>query len=1023
MNTLHLDWYVNTFVTEPARGYALFNPAGHENKYIKRGDPITPEFIRGALNGETRRTRAGDNWQTVPCSYAVVPQTTAKAPQARSIAMDIDTGGMAALSRVLAVCAAQGVPAFAQRSESAAHDGGHVWIVCEDWQPASLLQEIAKRLALAAGVEAETYPTNVEIRLPLMTHVRAPGGPKRFPLILQDGTIVDAGDAWSALATLHEQFQTVPTIKLTELLETLPSLPVGGGRLRRHSSKVTPSNLSSVIAWYNANYPLRDLLEDAGAEFKHENAHLVCCPFHDDQSPSLAIWRHSDSDKGVCHCFSRGSSCPAAEGVYLDAFDVYRLREGLSASEAVKRLVELHQLGRKREFIVEETPQLEPAPDALELHNRLITKARGQLVNELVSASHRRGEITIIRATPGLGKTHAAAEQANRLQAQGLNVAIIAPTLAVAENEWLPRLKSGHVWRSKVDLCTCEEKSFLQACIKFGFAYPKCKDSACPYCTQAQAAFGKVIIYQHNHLAISEFAQVDVIIVDESPMAALLPEHTVTVGMLAGFVRRHPTDAATPLLQALHNAAQSLPDSMTDTRCAELVTAIEAHLDGWTLDLALDRARHSKFNVEQPAPPELLQTMAPQFLAGLINGLTDNLPGFSYGKSTDGKWGYTWHERKIAALQAYNSLNRPAVIVLDGSANEHISRCLYEPWPVNFTDIDCPVSPLVEVSQITCTASTRHVVREDRLIKNLADAVAVVCTQLGVKLDGGISYQGATAILQETLGGHWLHYGGQRGSNDLADASAIAIVASPTTPPAALERKCLALWPDTDCTWQRAGTTGLYNATDGRLQAMNQLHALEELRQSVYRARPLTATKPMNLLIFTPWDLDAIGIQPNRVVSALPHGSSTEAKKAVETYQASTILAATATREPISIVYKNSENLPPTIENASRVAITQENLSYSRIIDNPPPLSAPIEVPARPIAPNPLARPAYVPAVGDVITQFGKKIYVDRIEAEKVFFNIVDLGREDGRHWLPVASFVAQVQASAPKIERAQVGL
>ena len=959
-----LSWFFTVFVPAPQSGYALMNPPGHENKYVRKGEPLTVDHIRGAFNGETRRTRANGDWQIVRCSYGCIPQTPGRTPQAKNVAFDIDHGGEAAVAALLNVCAQQGIWAFGQLSESATHHGGHVWVLGEDWQPASLLADIGKRLALAANVEAEIYPTNADMRLPLMCHLRAPGGPRRFPLLFPGGEIVDTGDPWAALATLHAQAKFTTTKQLTGLLEKLPSLPVGGGKLPRHKSKVTPSNLDSVIAWFNSNYPLHDLLEEAGAQFKHPDQRLVCCPFHDDQSPSLAIWRHEGNDKHVCHCFSQGSNCPAAQGSYLDAFDVHCLVNHLTPRDAVKRLVEQYQLGQKREFIVEQTaPAPTPGPDALQRHQRMIAQARVRLVNELVSAGTTRGEVTVIRATPGLGKTHAAAELANRLQAHGATVAIVAPTLAVAENEWLPRLKNGHVWRSKTDLCTCHDRGYLQACIRFGFAYPRCTDPTCPYATQAKTAFGKVIIYQHPHLALSDFSGVDVIIIDESPMAALLPEHTVTYGVLSGFVTRHPEDAAAPLCRALMAAIGDLPQTMTDVRGTELIAAIERHLDGWQLDDALNRARRSKFNVKQPAPPESVEKMAPQFLAGLIAVLTNNPNGFSFGKSAQvNGWAYTWHERKVAAQAAFDSLFRPAVVVLDGSANEEVSRRLYEPWPVDLVDIDCPISPLVEVTQVTCTHSTRRVALEQRKMDDLAESVAVVCAQMGVKLDGGITYQAAAPTLQKVLGGQWLHYGGQRGSNELANANALAVVCSPTTPPSALERKALALWSDVTCEWHKAGPTGLYDATDPRLQAVNQLHAHEELRQAVYRARPLTAAAPMRLLVFSPWDLAAIGLEPHRTITALPHGNSTEAKRAVEQYRAGTSFAETPQLQRASqfqLGINTSTKSPPPFEIGSRVAVQERNASHSKTDMATPPLSAPMEQPAAVLAPPaPVETPA-----------------------------------------------------------------
>jgi len=52
-----VDWYMATFIPDPARGYALMNPPGNEDKYIRRSTPITRYTLIGSFNGETRRTR------------------------------------------------------------------------------------------------------------------------------------------------------------------------------------------------------------------------------------------------------------------------------------------------------------------------------------------------------------------------------------------------------------------------------------------------------------------------------------------------------------------------------------------------------------------------------------------------------------------------------------------------------------------------------------------------------------------------------------------------------------------------------------------------------------------------------------------------------------------------------------------------------------------------------------------------------------------------------------------------------
>jgi hypothetical protein len=171
----------------------------------------------------------------------------------------------------------------------------------------------------------------------------------------------------------------------------------------------------------------------------------------------------------------------------------------------------------------------------------------------------------------------------------------------------------------------------------------------------------------------------------------------------------------------------------------------------------------------------------------------------------------------------------------------------------------------------------------------VAQAVAGVCAAFDVTLDGGITYLDATDCFEEILGGTWLHYGGQRGRNDLSDAQAIAIVASPTLPPDAIMRKTRALWANDldpiNAGWTRIGQ-GTYVASDERLQAVNRLHGHQELYQAIHRCRPILKTTPATLLIFSPWDVQELGFSPHYIVTSLPHGNSKARLQDYATYQA-----------------------------------------------------------------------------------------------------------------------------------------
>lgn len=963
-----IQWYADTFVIQTS-SYALMNPAGHDAKYSRRNQTLAADMLIGALNGQTRRTRPNketDQWQTVICSYATVPQT--KDGRAKAIILEIDAGGAAVATSTLAWLHGQGIWAFAQLSQSDKHDGAHVWIICAEWQPATYLHDIARRLIHHLNLTADAYPTDSDLRLPLMTHLRAPGGPRRFDLLTQDGEIIDASEPWVALARLQEVTQTTTTRQLIDLADKLPSLPIGGGKLSDssterhavHKSKVVPSNIQSVIAWYNDNHKLRDLLDDWYSV--EDDRSTIVCPFHDDHSPSLSIW--TVDKKQVCACRSTQSNCPASMGSmakHWDAFDLYCHKYGLTKSEAVTRLVEEYGLGKKRETVVVTTPAEQPSR-TIEDHNRQIADVRRQLAAEMRKAAQQKGHVTGFDVTPGLGKTHTGAQIANMIYSQlpdsagpdlervwlpdgqprpHKQVAICAPTKEIAIGEWLPRLTNGYVWQSKIELCTCFAKEFLTACIAHGYMMPECTNDDCPYKHQAQRSYNKQIIYQHQHLAIRDgdkLACTDLLIIDESPLAALLPERHVFPRVISGFLKRHADDPAAPLLTAIIEATKQVGVTINDVRGHELITAIEANLNGTTFTDALAHAKRSPFNISEPQPPDNVGKMVPQFLYGLLQVLETEPAKLSYGRCDRGEWGLVWHDKRPLALAAYESLYQPAVIILDGSADETIYKHLCEPWPYTQVNISAPISPLVEIVQVNCTPSTRAVIKEQRKLDNLARQVAQVANKLGATLDGGVTFKDAVETMATHLGGEWLHYGGQRGKNELANAVTIAVVCSPTTPPYAVERKALALWPDMASEWQATGIVGAYLATDERLNAMNRLFTIEELRQAVYRARPLTADTLTKLLVFTPWDLTAIGLQPDQTFTSIEHGNSNEAKAAMTEYAKRAKPTTNSTADQLQqigdfqkgIIY--SEVSPP-IENSKNVAVAASE-------ENPPPRQA-----------------------------------------------------------------------------------
>lgn len=882
-----LDWYHRTFVENPQGGYALMNSRTSRDKYSRKSTPLTALLITLAFDGK-RRPRT-----TVPYSFACVP--AAPNNTTKQIALDIDMGGLDALKSVLALCDSLGLWAFAQMSYGSQHAGGHVRIMLAEPVPCALASDIARRLLAATDCKGEYYPlataaSTPDLRLPIMPHLRAAkGAGMRQPLLLQTGELISTERPYSALRALHDAYQPNSLEQLINALEQLPELSVERPT-KLHKSVVNAGRGASVIDWFNREYDLFELLDAAGAKGR---GRVLVCPFHSDHSPSMGVFQ-LDNGRYVCKCFSRASGCPLAEMPYADAFNLYCLINRLSPSEAVKQIAAEHGLGQKRAFKLDmpqaATGATTVTPEQWADHLAIIAARRSDLAHALDAATG--GRVTAIRATMGLGKTHAAAAHALARHRAGHMVAIAAPTHKIAE-QWAAMLDgAGFVWQPREVLCDCHDLDYMKRMAELGYSLPCTYD--CDYKAQHAKAKGKIVIFQHNHLHLDGgelFKGYETIIIDESPLSALMPLHVATLDDLRTIINRAPADdPAQPLLAALYDVGKARGRKTEMLRGTELHSALADRLGGpQALQTALDAAQASPYAQIRPRAPEYTQQdyACPQFLGLLLDALRIALDTgaaiLGYGHMGGLQWGYGWYERK-RLLSKLAGRYDTRVIILDGSANSAIYEQLCSPWQVDTCTIDAPLSPYVKVVQCTATASTRKMVIDDGLLQRTANQLAYIGDQLNISYTGGIAYKRAVEYMSEALGGQWLHYGGQRGSNELAGARAIAVVGSPTVPADALHLQASALWQAPIADTSERLDVAYYRPIDSRLDALVSVATQEELLQSVYRARPVTAEQTMTIVVASPWPLDALGVPVARIVE-LPHGNSTELAAGVERYK------------------------------------------------------------------------------------------------------------------------------------------
>ncbi|KAB8139647.1 hypothetical protein F8S13_27320 [Chloroflexia bacterium SDU3-3] len=197
--------------------------------------------------------------------------------QARAGAIDVDTGGRAAVARVLAAAAQLGLTAWATlASTEGGHTGGHVW-ACYDGPTDALAiaAQLASVAALAGAADAEIWPRNQGIRLPFGYHWRAHTWGQ---LLTQDGQLFDLDNPAERRAALAY----VATLPRNTTPPPLPEAPKPAQRapLAPAPLQATESTVAAVRERYNAAHPLDELLPELGAQRTRDGYTCPCGVAH-----------------------------------------------------------------------------------------------------------------------------------------------------------------------------------------------------------------------------------------------------------------------------------------------------------------------------------------------------------------------------------------------------------------------------------------------------------------------------------------------------------------------------------------------------------------------------------------------------------------------------------------------------------------------------------------------------------------------------------------------------------------------
>lgn len=118
-------------------------------------------------------------------------------------------------------------------------------------------------------------------------------------------------------------------LEVDELAQVLPDAPAPPVPRARPTVQVASASKlwpTTPVEDVLASVPILSLLPDAVQTGPHW--YMVCCPFHDDHSPSMWI----DTERGICGCYAGCTPKP------LDVIDLYARLNGLTTKQAIGEL-------------------------------------------------------------------------------------------------------------------------------------------------------------------------------------------------------------------------------------------------------------------------------------------------------------------------------------------------------------------------------------------------------------------------------------------------------------------------------------------------------------------------------------------------------------------------------------------------------------------------------------------------------------------------------------------------------------
>jgi hypothetical protein len=476
--------------------------------------------------------------------------------------------------------------------------------------------------------------------------------------------------------------------------------------------------------------------------------------------------------------------------------------------------------------------------------------------------------LLLVRAAPGVGKSFAAAETAERLALEGRRVLYAGPrhaffqdVLAVAGRpelwyEWLPR-QFGDAEKGQPQTCGYTEQ--IASWLYKGYrAMDFCSGVCgwdfvrrCPYHAQKKVK-APIIFGQHAHVALAHPLSFAAVIGDENPIGAFQHEWTIPARQVAP-AGMDPQQPLTPMLHklaglAVLNERLSGPELLVRLGGAqEVLEACELfRMDAEALALAPqlhraeDAARADYFHL-----PALIGLLVRESRAALQN--PEQLDMFTHRvNGRDAKSGNTYPHRVIVSGNGHlilllrhpvNDQLPPHVIWLDATGDAHLYEAAFG-RPVEV--VDATPEFRGRVFQVYDRANGKSTLldekgsaREEPLRQLKAQIAAIAGRYVRPAV---ITFQGVVEAVRvvdaggptrTTTDAHGLpqptegelssaHFYAARGTNQFQECDAIIIAGTPQAPRTGLERAARMLFFERMAPFQTAWSTAVraYAYTD-----------------------------------------------------------------------------------------------------------------------------------------------------------------------------------------------------------------